>query len=73
MLRDTADAIVTWRDEGKTVFVHCAAGVSRTSVVAAAYLARRLGISGLEALARVQAAHERADPNEGFVAALERF
>jgi ADP-ribosyl-[dinitrogen reductase] hydrolase len=72
-LHDTADAIVAWRDEGKTVFVHCAAGVSRTSVVAAAYLARRLGISGTEALGRVQAGHDRADPNSGFVDALERF
>jgi ADP-ribosyl-[dinitrogen reductase] hydrolase len=72
-LDDTADAIVAWRDEGKTVFVHCAAGVSRTSVVAAAYLARRLGISGTEALERVRAAHDGADPNEGFVAALDRF
>jgi ADP-ribosyl-[dinitrogen reductase] hydrolase len=73
VLRDTADAIVAWRDAGQTVFVHCAAGVSRTTAVAAAYLARRLGCSGLEALQRVTAAHPAAQPNEGFVEALERF
>ncbi len=66
VLRDAAEQIAAWRDEDKTVFVHCAAGVSRTGAVAAAYLARRLDISGLEALDRVTAAHPAADPNSTF-------
>ena len=49
---------------------HCAAGVSRTSAYAAAYLALRLGISGSEALDRLTACHPVADPNRGFRAAL---
>lgn len=73
LLDDLATAIVGWRDENKTVFVHCAAGVSRTSTVAAAYVARRLGISGLDALERVRAAHPIADPNAGFLEALARI
>lgn len=73
VLRDTAEAITAWRDEGKTVFVHCVAGVSRTPTVAAASLATRLGISGTDALERVVQAHPRADPNSGFLAALARF
>ena len=73
VLRDTADAIVQWRDEGRTVFVHCAAGVSRTSVVAAAYLARRLDVDGITALDRVIDAHPVANPNPGFLEALERL
>lgn len=73
VLRDTVDAITTWRDEGKTVFVHCVAGVSRTPTVAAAYLATRLDISGTDALERVVQVHPRADPNPGFVGALARF
>lgn len=73
VLRDAADAIVGWRDEGRTVFVHCAAGVSRTSAVAAAYLARRLDIDGLSALERVIDAHPVANPNSGFLEALERL
>jgi len=73
VLGDTADAIVRWRDEGKTVFLHCAAGVSRTSAFAAAYLSKRLGISGLSALERVTACHPIADPNPGFLAALARI
>lgn len=72
VLRDAATSIAAWRDQGRTVFVHCAAGVSRTSAVAAAYLAQRRGISGLEALARVTAAHPVADPNSGFLEALAR-
>lgn len=73
VLRDAATSIAAWRDQGRTVFVHCAAGISRTSAVAAAYLAHRRGISGLEALARVTAAHPVADPNSGFLEALARL
>jgi protein-tyrosine phosphatase len=73
VLRDAADAIMQWRDEGRTVFVHCAAGVSRTSAVAAAYLAQRLGIDGITALDRVIDAHPVANPNPGFLEALERL
>lgn len=73
VLRDTAQAIAAWRDEGKTVFVHCVAGVSRTPTAAAAYLASRLGIDGLSALDRVTQAHPRANPNPGFRDALARL
>jgi ADP-ribosyl-[dinitrogen reductase] hydrolase len=72
-LRDTAATIAAWRDDGQTVFLHCVAGVSRTSVYAAAYVAHRLGISGAEALERVTACHPVADPNHGFRAALEHL
>jgi hypothetical protein len=47
--------------------------VSRTSAFAAAYLARRLSIDGLSALDRVIDAHPVANPNAGFLEALERF
>lgn len=73
VLRDTAETIAGWRDDDRTVFIHCAAGVSRTSTFAAAYLAHRLGISGAEALDRVTEAHWRAAPNPGFLDALARL
>lgn len=73
LLRDTADAIVRWRDEGRTVLVHCAAGVSRSPTVAAAYLARRLGVSGIEALRRLRQVYPDARPNPSFMRALKRF
>ncbi len=72
-LRDTAATIAEWRDDGKTIFVHCAAGVSRTSAYTAAYLARRLDITGPEALDRLLECHDLADPNPGFRAALARL
>lgn len=73
VLRDAARAIAAWRDEGKTVFVHCVAGISRAPTVVAAYLASRLRIDGLSALERVTQAHPRAHPNPGFCEALGRL
>lgn len=73
VLEDAAAAITAWRDAGKSVHVHCVAGVSRTPTVVAAYLASRLGIDGSSALERVTAAHPRANPNSGFREALARI
>jgi len=73
VLHDAAEAITAWREENKTVFVHCVAGISRTPTVVAAYLASRQGASGLDALARVTEAHPRANPNAGFLEALSRI
>jgi ADP-ribosyl-[dinitrogen reductase] hydrolase len=72
VLCDIVDAIATLRDEGRTVFVHCAGGTSRTPTVAALYLAEHLRISGTEALERVQ--QVIADPpwNPTFRDAIER-
>lgn len=50
---DTAAGLLALRGEGKRVYLHCAAGQSRTPAVAAAYLHLRLEISGAEALQRV--------------------
>ena len=74
VLADTAEAITTLRDEGKRVFVHCLAGRSRTPTALAAYLARRTGLRGLEAFARVAAQVPHPDPlNRAFQQALERI
>ena len=50
ILSDLAGQMCRWRAEGRRVFVHCVRAESRTPAVAAAYLARRLGISGQDAL-----------------------
>jgi protein-tyrosine phosphatase len=71
VLDDTARFIGTQRDAGKTVFVHCVRAESRTPTVAAAYLARRFGISGADALTRVRRALPDADPNPAFIRYLE--
>ncbi len=73
VLRDTAAAMVRWREAGRTVFVHCVAGESRTPTVAAAYLAERFGLTGREALDRVREALPIVRPNPAFMAALDRL
>lgn len=74
VLADTAAAIAVLRDEGRRVLVHCLAGRSRTPTVVAAYLARRAGLSGREAFARVAAQVPHPDPlNRAFQEALARI
>jgi ADP-ribosyl-[dinitrogen reductase] hydrolase len=53
VIDDTVAAITTLREEGKRVFLHCVAGRSRMPTVAAAYLAAREEIDGLEAFAHI--------------------
>jgi ADP-ribosylglycohydrolase/predicted protein tyrosine phosphatase len=72
-LVQAVEAIETFRAEGWRVFVHCVSGVSRTGAVAALYLARRLGVSGLDALDRVRRVRPSIAPNAGLVAALRRL
>lgn len=72
-LVQAVEAIESYRREGWRVFVHCVSGVSRTGAVAALYLARLLGRSGVEALERVRAVRPTIDPNPGLVAALRRL
>lgn len=74
VLADTARAVATLRAEGRRVVLHCLAGRSRTPSVAAAYLARRDGVCGLEAFERVAACLPHPDPhNRAFQRALARI
>jgi ADP-ribosylglycohydrolase len=73
ILADLSEAIAAWRDEGKRVLVHCVQAERRTPAVAAAYLARRLGISGDEAFGRVRRVLPRARVNPSFRSSLERL
>mmetsp|Transcript_6916 Transcript_6916/g.14402 ORF Transcript_6916/g.14402 Transcript_6916/m.14402 type:complete len:346 (-) Transcript_6916:68-1105(-) len=58
---------------GGGVLVHCLAGKSRSASVCAAWLIVSEGLTAAEAIAAVQSAHPRADPNRGFRDALRRF
>eukprot|EP01118_Nematostelium_gracile_P000978 TRINITY_DN1097_c0_g1_i1.p1 TRINITY_DN1097_c0_g1~~TRINITY_DN1097_c0_g1_i1.p1 ORF type:complete len:211 (+),score=18.58 TRINITY_DN1097_c0_g1_i1:190-822(+) len=51
---------------GSGVLVHCAAGVSRSAAVVAAYLMKREGMAVEEAVKTVQSARRIAQPNSGF-------
>jgi ADP-ribosyl-[dinitrogen reductase] hydrolase len=70
VLYDTVDAIAALRAEGRTVFVHCAVGRSRTPTVAALYSARHLGVPMDEALTDLQRVLPAASPNKAFLDAL---
>lgn len=66
--------IATARRAGRTVLVHCYAGISRSATVVAAYLMKTHGISVDEAIARVRAGKpETFQPKVNFEDALRRF
>ncbi|MDX1619994.1 MAG: ADP-ribosylglycohydrolase family protein [Nitriliruptorales bacterium] len=71
VLADTADGLALLHDEGKRVFLHCAAGASRTPTVAAAYLVRHRGLAPDEAIDRVGRVVPWSWANPTFRDALE--
>jgi ADP-ribosyl-[dinitrogen reductase] hydrolase len=73
VFRDTAEAIATYRDEGKRVFVHCVHAQARTPAVAAAYLAHRFGMSGAEAATSMRSLLPGSLRRRSFASALERL
>ena len=60
-------------DNGHRVLVHCRAGISRSSLVVAAYLVRYDGLSVAAALAKIKEARPYAEPNPAFVAGLAAY
>jgi ADP-ribosyl-[dinitrogen reductase] hydrolase len=66
VLDQAATAVVQLRREGRTVFLHCAAGQSRTPVIAALVAVQENGVSPVAALDQVSAALPDAQPNDYF-------
>ena len=52
--------------EGNRILVHCAAGVSRSVTLVAAYLIIEKGMSADDALRLISAHRTHANPNHGF-------
>lgn len=66
--------IVQFLEEGKKVFVHCKAGISRSATVVIACLMRIKNISSDEAIAFVKTKRvQKTSPNFGFLFALMCF
>lgn len=57
----------------RCVYVHCAAGISRSTTCVCAYLMVHLGISFHEALSFIISKRRAVCPNEGFTRQLKRF
>ena len=55
------------------VLIHCAAGVSRSAIIAAAYLMVADRINASESILRVHRARPCVCPNQGFLRQLLRF
>ncbi len=70
VLDQAAEAVLQLRAEGRTVFLHCAAGQSRTPTVAALVAAKEAGINPQLALDQVCAALPDPRPNDYFVDVL---
>jgi len=67
------DFIHKARTEGNVVYVHCAAGVSRSSTITISYLMTIFDCSYREALVFLQNQRSCVSPNEGFEAQLMSF
>lgn len=72
VLAEAADAVAALRAEGKTVFLHCAEGRSRTSAVAALYGARHREVPLSQAWSDVRATLPGFAPQGFLRAAVER-
>ena len=70
VLEKTFEYIKTAVGNGGTVYVHCHAGVSRSSSMVIYYVMKAKGWSFREALGYVKSLHPRTDPNPGFVKQL---
>lgn len=57
----------------RCVYVHCAAGISRSTTCLCAYLMAHLDLSFREALSFVSSKRRAVCPNEGFTRQLKRF
>lgn len=72
-LRKQVDWIRAQRKSGQNVYVHCAAGVSRSGMVVVAYEMDERGISRDEALALVREKRPEVRPNPTFMKLLDEW
>ena len=59
--------------QGGKVYVHCAAGISRSSASVISFVMWKLGLKFKEALELTRKKHSQTSPNSGFVRQLREF
>jgi protein-tyrosine phosphatase len=71
------DAVATlmmfWTQENWPILVHCTAGISRSTLVTAAYLMKSKKLGYMQAVELVKLARPEACPNSGFLKSLEEY
>jgi hypothetical protein len=72
-LRDMVAFLDARRREGRTTFVHCRNGVSRSGMVVTAYVMFKHGLGRDEALARVRSGRPLTRPNPAFLERLAEW
>jgi predicted protein tyrosine phosphatase len=68
----TVDMIERFREQGRTVYLHCINGVSRTPFIAALYGARMSTLTPCAVLQEIQQVVPHAQPNPLFQEVLQR-
>jgi protein-tyrosine phosphatase len=66
-LKEAVDFVAKERKEGKIVYVHCAAGISRAGMVSTAYVMAEKGWTRDKALAFVREQRPQVNPNQAFM------
>ncbi|PFH45884.1 hypothetical protein AMATHDRAFT_70985 [Amanita thiersii Skay4041] len=68
---DTIDRVIASKKGAGKILVHCAAGISRSPTVVAAYLMKRRGMSLKAALGQIIRVRPQISPNAGFLQQLK--
>ncbi len=72
-LRQQVKFVDVHRRAGRSVYVHCAVGISRSGMVVVAYLMQRDGLSRDAAMKSVQSKREMVKPNPAFMELLSQW
>jgi len=72
-LRSVVDFLEKQKKAGRTIYVHCLAGVNRSAMVVAAYLMREHGWSRDQAVAFVRSKRPQANPDSTLMQLLAEW
>jgi len=73
VLISMAESVIAILKSEGNCYLHCWAGVSRSSYLSCAVLMRMLGLTFNDALALLRASHPQANPNSGFTTHLQKL